>query len=313
MLIFLYGPDSYRSRQKLNEIISGYKKTRKSGLNLSFIDCEEDNISIIDLKNKIRQSSMFKEKKLIIISNLFSSAKSKDEFLKGIKDFSSLEDIIIIYEKEDVKKSDPLFKCLKKNSESQEFKILKGAQIKNWVEKEIKKKGGLIESSAEEMLINYIGDDLWRMANEIQKLTNFKKNKAIATKDIELLVRPKIETDIFKTIDAIAQKNKKQALNLLHRHLEKGDPPFYLLSMVGYQFRNLLIVRDLMERNNPYQLIIKKSGLHPFVVNKTYSQARQFSLSELKKIYQKIFQVDLDAKTGKIDQTMALDLLIAGI
>jgi len=313
MIIFLYGEDSYRSRQKLNEIIEEYKKTHKSGLNLIFADCEEDNINISDLKDKIRQASMFKEKKLTIISNLFSSHNLKDEFLKGIKDFLGSEDIIIIYEKGNIKENDSLFKSLKKNSKSQEFKKLEGIQLKNWIKKEVEKRGGIIDNNALQTLINYVRNDLWGMSNEIQKLINFKKNKSISEKDVETLVKAKIETDIFKTIDAVGLKNKKQALNLLYQHLESGDNPIYLLSMIGYQFRNLLVVKDLIEKSNPYALIVKKSGLHPFVVKKSYLQARRFSFPELKKIYQKIFQADLDIKTGKIEPEVALEMLIAGI
>jgi len=151
------------------------------------------------------------------------------------------------------------------------------------------------------------------MSNEIKKLASFKNNKTVRTEDIKLLVRSKIETDIFKTIDAIADKNKKQALNLLHKHLEKGDSPLYLLSMINYQFRNLLAVKDLIEKQIPYNIILKRSGLHPFVVKKSYYQSQKFTFQELKKIYQKIFKKDLDIKTGRIQPEIALDLLIAEI
>jgi len=164
-----------------------------------------------------------------------------------------------------------------------------------------------------EKLIEYIGNDLWQMSNEIKKLASFKNNKTLRIEDIELLVRSKIETDIFKTIDAIAEKNKKQALNLFHKHLEKGDSPLYLLSMINYQFRNLLIVKDLIEKHKPYDVILKKSGLHPFVVKKSYYQSQRFTFQELKKIFQKIFKADLDIKTGRIQPEIALDLLIAEI
>jgi DNA polymerase III delta subunit len=63
----------------------------------------------------------------------------------------------------------------------------------------------------------------------------------------------------------------------------------------------------------PYTLIAKKSGLHPFVVQKSSYLCNQFSMSDLKKIYQKIFQVDSEIKTGKIDSEMALELLLSGI
>ena len=98
-------------------------------------------------------------------------------------------------------------------------------------------------------------------------------------------------------------KNKKQALDLFHKHLDNGDNSLYLFSMIAYQFRNLLIIKE----NS------KKSGLHPFVVQKSIYLCRQFTMDQLKKIYQKIFQIDLDIKTGKIEPELALDLLLAEI
>lgn len=313
MIYFLFGQDSYRSRQKLNEIIGEYEKVHKSGLSLDFIDCEENKINMDELKNKIRQASMFKEKKLIVITNLFSDANIKEGFQKLIKDFQESDDIIVIYENKDIKKGDPLYKMLGKIAKTQEFKILEMAQFKNWIKNEFEAKGARIDNQALDIFLSYVGGDLWQAANEIQKLAAFKNNKEITPVDVRLLIKPRIETDIFNTIDAIAEKNKKQALTLLSRHIENGDSPLYLLSMIAYQVRNLLIVKDLLEKNNSYGLIVKKSGLHPYVVKKTYSQCRQFTLPELKKIYQKLFETDFKTKTGKIEPEMALELLVAEI
>ena len=148
------------------------------------------------------------------------------------------------------------------------------------------------------------------MVNEIKKLSTFKSDKEIKVSDVELLIKPKIESDIFKTIGAIASRDKKRALGLLKAHLEKGDSPLYLFSMINFQFRNLLIIKDIIMRNfSP----LNSTDLHPFVVRKSLFLVRKFKLSELKKIYQKIFEVDLAIKTGKIDPEAALELLIAEI
>lgn len=307
MIIFLYGQDTYRMREKLKEIIERHKKIHKSGLNLKYFD------DFTNFKDEIRQTSMFKEKKLAVITDIFANPDFKEKFLENKKEFLNSEDIILIYEEKDFNKNNSLFKFLKKNAKSQEFKHLGGQNLKTWIKKEFDKYKTKIDSGVLEKLIEYIGNDLWQMSNEIKKLASFRNNKIVGVEDIELLVRSKIETDIFKTIDAIADKNKKQALNLLHKHLEKGDSPLYLLSMINYQFRNLLIVKDFIEKHKPYNVILKKSGLHPFVVKKTYYQSQKFSFQELKKIYQKIFKVDLDIKTGRIQPEIALDLLIAEI
>jgi len=314
MIIFFYGQDTYRSRRKLNEIVERYRKIHKSGLNLNCLDGGELNFQ--DFKQEIETTSMFDEKKLIILKDIFPNKNFKEEFLKEKEKFLKSDNVILFYEKGEVAENDPLFKFLKKNSKSQEFEPLGGDKLKIWVKKEFKNYDAKISEKALDKLIEFVGSNLWQMTNEIKKLVNYKskfRNIEISSEDVELLVKPKIETDIFKTIDAISEKKKSLALSLIHKHLEKGDAPLYLLAMINFQFRNLLEIRDLIEKNVPYYYIFKKSNLHPYIIKKSYQQSHKFTLQQLKKIYQKIFQVDWAIKTGKIEPETALDLLIAEI
>lgn len=311
MIIFLYGQDTYRSRRKLNEIIEHHKKIHKSGLNLKYLNLNEKSFE--DFKDEFQSISMFAEKKLIILEEAFTNQNFKENFLKNSKKFVDSRDIVLFHETKETPRSDSLFKFLKKYTKSQEFELLEGENLKNWAKKEIENYKVKIHLIALEKLIDYVGNDLWQMANEIRKLVSYKENKKIEVKDIELLVKPKIEPEIFKTIDAIASKNKKQALELIHKHLEKGDNPLYLLSMINFQFRNLLTIRDLIEKNKSPYTLLAETKLHPYVIKKSCSQAQKFKIDELKKIYQKIFQVDLAIKTGKVEPEVALDIFIAEI
>jgi len=312
MIYFIYGEDSYRSKKKLEDIIGGYKKVHKSGLNLIYIDAQKSDFN--DFYNNFKISSMFAEKKLIILRNLFSVKGGpaigwQEDFLGAFKNLEKLNDIVVVFEDGVVDKRTKLFKGLGKYSRCQEFVFLQPAMLKKWVSAEFAKNNSKIDFQAQDLLLNFVGNNLWQMENEIKKLSNYKKTGVINKQDVELLVRPSIENDIFRTIDAIASKNKKQALELLHKHLENGDNCLYLLSMFAYQFRNLLIIKELKDSQKP----LAGSGLHPFVVQKSSYLCSQFSFDQLKKIYQKIFQVDLDIKTGKIEPELALDLLVSEI
>lgn len=310
MIIYLYGEDTFRSSQKLKEIVGHYKKIHESGLNLIFFNLAEKNFQ--EFKDDSKTISMFDEKKLVVLKNSSANNSFQEDFLENSKYFLNSEDIFVFFE-EGVPKSNKFFKFLEKKAKSQEFKILQGAQLKNWMKKEFDKYGAKIEIVALDELIKFAGNDLWNMENEIKKLTSFKNGKIIKKEDITVLIKPKIETDIFETIDAISSRNKKRALELVHKHLENGDSPLYLLSMINFQFRNLLIIKDLIEKGRPYYTFQKTTGLHPFVVRKSYDLAQRFSFTELKKIYRKIFQVDLNIKTGRLDPQAALDLFIAEI
>lgn len=306
MIIFLYGEDTYRSRQKLNEIVESYKKKYPKGLNFRIFDLEEENF--LKMKDEARSVSMFGDKKLFLLKNAFNNKEFQESFLKDTKFFLDSKDIFIFFEEGKFKK-EKLFNFLIKNAKSQEFNLLRGLQLKNWIRREFDKYDCLIGEKELMKLAEFIGNDLWRLSNEIRKLASFSSK--IDEKDIDLLVNSEIESDIFKTIDAIAHGDKKRAILLLRAHLIKGDNPLYLLSMINFQFRNLLMIKDLIERGRSSYLISQITQLHPFVVRKSYSLANKFTFSELKKIYQKIFQVDLDIKTGKIKAEIGLDLFVA--
>ena len=317
MIIFIYGEDSYRSKEKLDEIVSRYKDVRKSVLNLIHLDANPSagsgRADFLDFYNNFKVSPMFAETKLVILKNVFLSKEFQEYFLEELKNLQTLKDVIIIYENNIVDQRLKLFKLLLKECKCQEFKLLDNKGLKIWAQKELESQNGKINNDALDLLLNYSGNNLWQLSNEIKKLVNFKNSLDVKKEDIELLVKPKIEIDIFKTIDSLAEKNKKQALNLLHKHLDSDDNPLYILSMIGYQFRNLLIVKELSEKGMMYASIVKKSGLHPFVVKKTYFQCRQFSFPELNGIYHKIFKIDSDIKVGKIEAETALDLFVSQI
>lgn len=308
MLFFLYGKDTYRLQQKLKEIENHYRKIYKNVLNLEKISA--DQIEFKEFWDTLQQTSIFVKKKLFFLENLFSNPNFKQEFLIKIKEISQSSDIIVIFEKTEVKEKDKLVQTLKKVGKSQEFKPLNELELKDWIIKEFQRYKIKIDEKIVERLINYIGRDLWQMSNEIKKLVNYKKNNnEISEKDIDLLIKPKIENDIFKTIEALANKEKNKTINLIQKHLEKNDSASYLLSMINFQFRNILIMK-LHETNTNY---MQKIEMHPYVARKALYQSQKFTLEELKKIYQKIFKIDLAIKTGKIDTNQGLYMLIAEI
>lgn len=309
MIIFLYGKDTYRAREKIKEIVFHYKKKHKSGLNLKYFDCLEKEFSFKEMEEGSFQFSMFKEKKLYVILNPFSKKKELEEKLDN---FLKSEDIFLLYEKEADEKEN-IFKLLKEKASSQEFSLLKGPRLKRWIRAEFEKFQKEINEKALDFFALSVESDLWRARNEVVKIASFSDKKEIREEDIKAFLKPALKNEIFKTIDAIAEKDKKKAIKLIHFHIEKGEPLPYILSMIAYQFRNIIIVKDLIEREGNYAAALKKSKMRPFIFKKAYGQSLKFSLFELKKIYHRLTRADLEIKTGKAGKEMAIELLLADI
>lgn len=320
MLIFLYGDDSFRSRQKLSEIKNKYLQSDKSGSGLSSFCLPEDKNVFGKMEEVFGMGNLFFAKRLLIIKNLISDGSDEEQksalsfFEKNLERVSESQDnVVVFWEKETPKKTNAVFKILEKNSKSQKFEKLSGIKLSQSILKRLKEIDSELEisKSALERLAAFCGDDPERLEGEMQKLANYADGKMIVEGDVEDLVSSQADANVFKTIDALSSGDKKTALRLFYDHLQKGDDPFYLMSMFVYQFRNLLKVSDMREKNFPEGEIAKITKLHPFVVKKSLYQLRGFDFSRLKEIYAKLLEIDVKVKTGKIDIRVALDKFVA--
>ena len=308
MLILLYGEDNYRLRQKLKEIKESYQAKHKSGLSLAFF--REGESDLDKIREKVEAVSMFDEKKLIVLEDLFQNKDFQENFFDYAKErkLKDDEDVVIVVCHEDKL---AVSRIKNKFSMIEEFSLLSGPALTSWAKKEFKKNEAEINSEAFKKLIAYVGNDLWRLSGEINKLVNYRGGEEIKEEDIDLLVKANLDANIFKTLDALAQRDKKTALWLIHEHLERGDNEMYLLSMLAYQLRNLIRLKDLIERGEPYYSLSQKSGLHPYVVKKSSEQLRNFTLDDFKKIYRRLAEIDFKIKVGLTDGPTAIDLLVA--
>src|SRR4030042_3418173 len=309
MIIFLYGEDEFRSQRKLAEIKNKFLQNYKEGATLFVFDFLENEEKIDELTLKLSSGGLFSNKKLAIVKNIFLNKTAAEnaaflDFLKradkeGVKDLT-----LVFWEKEKIDKKWKLAKFLLEKAKKQEFNFLEGMKLTNWITEEIKRVGeGKISISpkAVEKLILFVGSNLDLLSKELEKLVNYKRRGEVTEEDVGLLVKSKIDSDIFKTIDSLARRDKKTPARLLHDHLGAGDDPFYLLSMYFYQFRNLLKVKALTEKRVSEKKIAQDLKLHPFVARKSAEQAHNFSLGKLKELYKKLCEIDFEAKTGKTD------------
>ena len=317
MIIFLYGKDSFRSYQKLKEIINKYREKNPNSSSLHQIDFPPTSLEEIELV--LASSPLFREKKLIVFKHAFSLGADEQKKLVTIlrkRGIVKDKDNILVFRAEDEPdKRTALFKYLNKYGRSQKFSLLNKPHLRIWLKKTIDSQFPKLDlpNYLRESLITRLGPDLWRIYQEVEKLDAYQKSshKKISQDDIEKLVVFSDDANIFKTIDAIASKKKKEALRLLQAHFKNSEPELKILAMFEYQFRILVKIKALIEKGLDYYRIQRQAKLHPFVFRKTFSLAKNFSMEELKNIYDKLFNLDLGFKTGKIqDKQIALEMFI---
>ncbi|PIP26781.1 MAG: DNA polymerase III subunit delta [Candidatus Moranbacteria bacterium CG_4_9_14_3_um_filter_40_7] len=326
MIIFLYGEDAFRSNLKLRALKDKFLLSDTSASGLSVLDYgekpgETKDIKLIDI---LESANLLSPKRLVIIKRIIAQGSKEEQenilayLKKKQKKIEGDRDLVIVFWEEILnQKKNALFQFLtaeKTEIKQQEFTKLSGAKLEQWVLKRMQELFGRANISQKtlEKLIIFCGQDTRILNNEIGKLANFCDQKTIQEKDVEELVQAALAGNIFSIIDAVAEGRKKDALLLVHQHLSKGEDPFYLFSMLVYQLRNLLKVADLKENfSYPEREIIRVSQMHPFIVRKSLNQIRNFTFVQLAKLYQKLSQLDVMMKTGKVGAELALDKFIA--
>ena len=285
MIYLLYGPDTFRSRRKLNEIISEYRKKAGSDFGFHRLDAEENNSSF--LKTAIGSSSLFSSKKLIVVENCFVDAVNF-EFIfktaKGIKD--SAETIVILWDRElDSEKEKRLKEIKPFIGKIQEFPALSKESVSRFIQEEAKKRGVKLFPLHLALLASF-GPDLWVISNELDKM-------ALAQPD-DVKENPQDERTIFDLGDTFFTNRQKGLFNLL-KLLRAGHDDFNLFSYLANHNRTLLVIKNYLDKK---KAVPANAGIHPYVVKKAISQVRDISFDRLHSTFRGFFEEDIKIKTG---------------
>jgi DNA polymerase-3 subunit delta len=242
--------------------------------------------------------------------------------------------LIFVEPKEVKKKDDPLLKAAQAQKveakkeeappEQQEkeeiwkpvrvFLLPKEDELVGWIQKRVRDRKGKMSGSAADLLARLIGRDLRLLDQEIDKLLTYVDGKRpVNVEDVQTLVsHARVET-IFELVDRVGQHQTARALELLHFLLEQGEHPLQILIMLGRQVRILIQVSELRKEGLVPPEIASRLGLAPWMVDKFIKQAQKFDMAQLKAAHRRLVETDWAIKTGKMEETLALDLLVVGL
>jgi len=300
MIIFLYGTDGYRINTQRDDIVAKYRAKHSSGLNFVILSGSDRDFRD-RLEDSLKNVSFFQEVKLIMVSNI--GADKTDlvhDLLHHFKVATDKNVVVLAIQNGPISeiKSKKLASLLSaKENLVREINLLQGVQLTNWIKREAEARGVSFEPAALRNFVALCGTDSWRCINELEKLANYSRG-VITEKAVAAMVKTEVEPNIFNFIDALGARDGRRAFQLLSAEIASGRDPYYVLTMIVYQFRNMLIIKDILGRDSNAANIAKEAGLHPFVTRKLMSAVRQFSLDELRTIYGQLLDLELGSKNG---------------
>lgn len=320
MVIYIYGEDSYRSRQYLSDQITKFKTARDpQGYNVAIFDAQK--VEPGKILSEILSAPFLAEKRLIVVENILSI--SDKDFLglmiERIKEKNIPESNIVIFWQSEklskVKEAKELETILKKEKYAQEFDVLVGSALSAWISAEVKKRNGKISNQAVNYLAQNTAGDIWFITSLLDQLVAYTSGEEISLSQVNLFLDEKVDDNAFNMVDAVVSGNKKQAYKLLQEQRRMGEDNFKIFGLIVWQFRTLLAARSLFEVSESMSsdTMAKELGIHPFVLKKSLSLVKRYNKKQLSDIYAQLLDLDFKAKTGQSDLGLGLDLLIQKI
>src|SRR6266700_2082175 len=241
-------------------------------------------------------------------------SESRAGFEKGLAEYiPQLPEttVLIVLADEELTSSSPLLKAAEEYGKVIQYTLPKGAALESWISRRATSLGVKITSEATAMLANFIGNQLRLLANELDKLATYVGPGAtITVEDVRQLSAQVQEARIFDLTDALAQRKRKQALDLLHDLLADGEPPLKLISTITSQVRSLLLVKELAQKGLRSAQIATTLGIAPFIMDKALRQVGKFNMTQLENAYRQLMATDAALKRSRLAPEMALDLLV---
>ncbi len=251
----------------------------------------------------------FAERRVILIEDSGFFKNKCDEladYLPKLPDTTCM-----LFVETEVDKRNRLYKAVQKQGRVTEFQTQDERTLKKWILGILKKEDRSITESTLQLFLECTGTDMENISMELQKLLSYTEGRDVITsRDVKEICTVQITGQIFEMIRALAEKNQKKALNLYYDLLSLKEPPMRILFLIARQFNQLLQVKTLSARGYDKAAIASRAKLAPFVAGRCMTQAKSFTTEQLKMAVQDCVQAEEDVKTGRIADTLAVELLI---
>ncbi|MDQ6756740.1 MAG: DNA polymerase III subunit delta [Bacteroidota bacterium] len=221
-----------------------------------------------DVVNACMRYPMFSEKQVVLLKEA-QQMKDIDKLENYITNPLQSTVLVISYKGKTVDGRSKLAKILKQHGEILSTKKLYDNQLPGWANDFVQSKGYTITPRALSLLVDHIGNDLNRIANELEKVSmNLAARKNITEDDIEKFVGISKEYNVFELQEALSNKDLAKAITII-QYFEgnpKAAPIQMLLPALYNHFSKVLSVFQMTDKT--------EKALRPIFYNNPYA-ARQ--------------------------------------
>ena len=325
---FVYHGEPFIVEQKVNELKSEIDNGDANSTNINIFDANEVNPD--NFLNACYSMPFLSSKRLVIIKGLLSifestkssrgrfnptkqTSKSKkssewDSIAEEIPKFPNTT--LLIFLDFQLSDNNKFLNKIRPHVKINYFPQPNGNELIKWIKGKASSKSCQIEERAIVELLRYTENDIRKIDSELEKLALYNPTDTITLKDVENLVIPISNPNLFTSIDAILTGNKKYALNSLIGLMNQGTPAQLIIAILGKQIRNLILIKSLINLGLPNKELIKRIPISSYALQKLTRIQNKISLISLQNMHKVLIDADYKTKTTNTQADLVIELVI---
>ncbi|MEI6206517.1 MAG: DNA polymerase III subunit delta [Desulfuromonadales bacterium] len=293
---YLYGEESFLVERAVRMLLDKALDASLKDFNLNvFFGNESKGVDIIDAAQTL---PMFAERRVVLVKRAEQlKAEALDVLLPYVRNPAQSTCLLLTGTRIDQRKK--FFLEYKKHGVLVEYKRLFDNKLTGFIQSESVRQGRQIDSAAAELLATLIGNNLQELSSQIEKLLVYAGEQArISVEDVRTMSGDSKIFTAFELARFLGLRDMKNSIRSLESLFLNGEEAPMILGALTQHFRKLWRVRELLDAKKPQADIGKELNIHAFFLGEIVQQSRNFTRSELKRIFGELYRCDISSKSG---------------
>jgi DNA polymerase-3 subunit delta len=294
-IYFLMGEEPYYLDKISDYIEASILTEEERGFNQMILYGRD--ISVEDIVSNAKRYPMMAEYQVVIIKEAQDLSRTIEKLAKYADKPQPTTILVVNYKYKKIDKRKALYKAIKKTGVVFESKKLYDNQVADWIRRVLSPKGYSITPKAAQMLVEFLGTDLSKINNELEKLQIIlPKDSQITPELVEENIGISKDYNNFELRKAIGNRNAVKAYQIANYFAEnpKDNPMVVTVSLLFNFFSQLLQFHGLKDKSP--RSVASALRINPYFVNEYVLAARNFPMRKVSTVVSTLRDFDVKSK-----------------
>lgn len=298
----LHGEEPYYIDQIIHYMEQHILSDAEKGFNQTVLYGKDTDMATI--LNAAKRYPMMSDYQLIVVKEAQDLKWSKEtegsskeaEFVQSYFEKPLQSTILVLgFKYANFDKRKKIFKSITKSGVVFQSDPVRDYKLAGWIEDLVKEKGAKIAPQAAALMAEYLGADLNKISNELEKLMlNVSKETTIDTDHIQKNIGISKEYNVFELQKALAARNVLKANQIINYFADnpKANPMVMVMANLNAYFTKILKYHYLQNKNDA----ARELGVNPYFVKDYETAARSYNINKTFDIISLLREYDLKSK-----------------